>query len=83
MTEEKQKIETVTFDDKIYSISDLTPRTIDGFNTLVKLQTEIAEQSYQLKKTQSAQFYISSEIKSFITEDKIKEQKDGGTDTAS
>jgi len=83
MTEEKKAIETVTFDDKTYAISDLTPRTIDGFNTLVKLQTEIADQSYQLKKTQSAQFYISSEIKNFINEDKIKEKKDGGTDTAS
>jgi len=79
MTEGKKKIETVTFDGKTYAIDDLTPRAIDGFNTLVKLQTEIAEQSYQLKKTQAAQFYISSEIKSFIAEDKIKELQDGGT----
>ena len=39
---------------------------------LIKLQNDIAEQSYQLKKSQAAQVGLSSELKANITEDKIK-----------
>ena len=76
MTEENKeptnKIETIEFDGNKYAVDDLTPRVIDGFNMLIKLQNDIAEQSYQLKKSQAAQVGLSSELKANITEDKIK-----------
>ena len=73
MAEEAPKIETIDFDGKKYSVEDLTPRVIDGFNMLMRLQNEITEQAYQLKKSQAAQMMMSNDLKSNIKEDKIRE----------
>lgn len=65
------KIETVNFDGLEYKIEDLTPRTLEGFNMLVKLQQEIAKISYDLRIDQAAQKQISEELKIALREDKI------------
>ena len=65
------KIETVNFDGLEYKIEDLTPRTLEGFNMLVKLQQEIAKISYELRINQAAQKQISEELKIALREDKI------------
>lgn len=65
------KIETVNFDGLEYKIEDLTPRTLEGFNMLVKLQQEIAKVSYELRINQAAQKQISEELKIALREDKI------------
>ena len=70
---EQPQIQNVDFEGKKYSTEDLTPRVIEGFNMLIKLQGEVVEQSYQLKKSQAAQQGLSQEISSNIKEDKIKE----------
>jgi len=70
---EQPQIRTVSFEGKQYSTEDLTPRVVEGFNMLIKLQGEVVEQSYQLKKSQKAQEGLSAEIKAHIAEDKIKE----------
>lgn len=70
---EQPQIQTVDFEGKKYSTEDLTPRVIEGFNMLIKLQGEVVEQSYQLKKSQAAQQGLSQEISFNIKEDKIKE----------
>ena len=66
------KIKEINFDGDTYLIEDLTPRVIDGFNMLAKLQQEIADISYQLKKCQAAQVHSSKELKEAIQDDKIK-----------
>ena len=65
------KIETVNFDGLEYKIEDLTPRTLEGFNMLVKLQQEIAKVSYELRINQAAQKQISEELKIALREDEI------------
>ncbi len=65
------EIQTVNFDGLEYKIKDLTPRTIEGFNLLVKLQKEIADISYDLRVNQAAQKLISEELKANLREDKI------------
>ena len=70
---EQPQIKTVSFEGKNYSTEDLTPRVVEGFNMLIKLQGEIIDQSYQLKKSQAAQLGLSQEIRDNIKEDKIKE----------
>ena len=65
------KLETVNFDGLEYKIEDLTPRTLEGFNMLVKLQQEIAKVSYELRINQAAQKQISEELKIALREDKI------------
>ena len=65
------KIETVNFNGLEYKIEDLTPRTLEGFNMLVKLQQEIAKVSYELRINQAAQKQISEELKIALREDKI------------
>tara|TARA_Y100000389_G_C17289382_1_gene427207 strand:+ start:365 stop:595 length:231 start_codon:yes stop_codon:yes gene_type:complete len=66
------ELKTVNFDGLEYKIEDLTPRTIEGFNMLVKLQQDIAKISYDLKVNQAAQKQISEELKVFLKEDKVK-----------
>lgn len=66
------ELKTVNFDGLEYQIEDLTPRTIEGFNMLVKLQQDIAKISYDLKVNQAAQKVISEELKVFLKEDKVK-----------
>ena len=66
------ELKTVNFDGLEYKIEDLTPRTIEGFNMLVKLQQDIAKISYDLKVNQAAQKVISEELKVFLKEDKVK-----------
>ena len=65
-------LKTVNFDGFEYKIEDLTPRAIEGFNMLVKLQQEIANISYDLRINQAAQKLISEELKTILKEDKIK-----------
>ncbi len=72
MAEDSPKIETVNFDGEAYAVEDLTSRVVEGFNTLVRLQQDVQEQAYQLKKSQSAQNSVSGELKAMIQEDKIK-----------
>jgi hypothetical protein len=65
-------LKTVNFDGFEYKIEDLTPRAIEGFNMLVKLQQAIADISYDLRINQAAQKLISEELKTILKEDKIK-----------
>lgn len=69
---EQPQIKTVNFEGKQYNTEDLTPRVVEGFNMLIKLQGEVVEQSYQLKKSQAAQEKMSQDIGVMIAEDKIK-----------
>ena len=70
---EQPQIKTVNFEGKQYNTEDLTPRVVEGFNMLIKLQGEVVEQSYQLKKSQAAQEKMSQDIGVMIAEDKIKD----------
>jgi hypothetical protein len=68
----ENQIKTINFDGLQYNIEDLTPRTADGFNSLVRIQQEINELAYQLKVKQAAQVQFSSELKNALKEDKVK-----------
>ena len=70
------QIEAVNFDGDRYAVDDLTPRVLEGFNMLVRLQQDVQERAYQLKKSQGAQTSVSAEIKSMIKEDKVKPLED-------
>jgi hypothetical protein len=50
---------------------------------LVRVQQDVQEQSYQLKKSQAAQGTIAVEIKGMIDEDKIKPIEDNVIDDPS
>ena len=71
------EVPTVNFDGDTYETADLTPRVIDGFNMLIKLQNEISEQSYQLKKSQAAQTSLSRALKENIEADKLENKAAG------
>ena len=81
MAEEAPRIETIDFDGDKFSIEDLTPRVIEGFNMLVRLQQDVQGQAYELKKSQAAQVSVSEELKAMIKEDKIKSNIDIVDDT--
>ena len=76
MAEEAPRIETIDFDGDQYAIDSLTPRVIEGFNMLVRLQQDVQGQAYELKKSQAAQVSVSEELKAMIKEDKIKSNID-------
>ena len=69
---DETKIDSVNFNGEQYLLTDLTPRVMDSLNVLIKLQGAISELAVDLKVKQSAQIYISEEVKNFIKEDKIK-----------
>lgn len=66
------EVKSINFDGDNYYIESLTPRVIEGLNMMVKLQNDIVELSYQLRKSQAAQIGITNEIKVNIKTDKIK-----------
>jgi hypothetical protein len=68
----ENQVKTINFDGIQYNIEDLTPRTADGFNSLVRIQQEINELAYQLKVKQAAQVQFSSDLKNNLKEDKVK-----------
>jgi len=68
----QNQIKTINFDNVQYNIEDLTPRTADGFNSLVRIQQEINELAYQLKVKQAAQVQFSFDLKTALKEDKVK-----------
>ena len=63
-----QEPQVLNFDGEAYNVEDLTPRAATEFNYLFRLQNELTELAYQLKKCQSAQNLASSNLK----EDKIE-----------
>ena len=67
-----QAPQTLHFDGEDYLVEDLTPRAATEFNTLFRIQNEINDLAYQLKKCQSAQSVITEGVKTIIKEDKIK-----------
>jgi len=74
----QDEIQTVSLDGAKYGVEDLTPRVIEGFNMLVKLQAEIKEQAYEMQKLDAAQTVTIAQVKQFLKEDKIKEHTEDG-----
>ena len=72
MMDNQQQLKEITFGDKIYSTEDLTPRVINAFNVIFKLQAELNTLSYNLTVKQAAQAKLSSDLELLIKEDKIK-----------
>ena len=73
----EESIGTVDFDGNTYAVEDLTHGVIDKFNMLIKLQNEISEQSYQLKKSQAAQTSLSLALRENIEADKLENKATG------
>ena len=67
-----QEPQVLNFEGEAYNVEDLTPRAATEFNYLFRLQNELNELAYQLKKCQSAQNLASSNIKNILKEDKIE-----------
>ena len=67
-----ENIETITFDNEQYNVSDLNEQAVQHFNILMKLQNESNEQSYQLSKTNIAIETMSDRFKTLLDELDIK-----------
>jgi hypothetical protein len=72
-TQKTPQVKEINFNGKIYEIESLTPRVINSFNNLVKLQSELNEIAYVAAVKQAAQKQMSLELEGMIKEDKIKE----------
>ena len=70
------EIEKVTLDGITYKVDDLTPRIKELFNFTIKLQDDLQEKAYELKKTENARKESMRELKGVIQEDKIPEYKE-------
>jgi hypothetical protein len=71
-----QEPQSLNFEGDNYNVSDLTPRAAQEFNTLFRIQNEINELAYQLKKSQAAQAKITEDVKVILKEDKVKPIED-------
>lgn len=70
------EIEKVTLDGITYKVDDLTPKVKELFNFTIKLQDDLQEKAYELKKTENARKEAMRELKEAIAEDKIPEYKE-------
>ena len=70
------EIEKVTLDGITYKVDDLTPKVKELFNFTIKLQDDLQEKAYELKKTENARKESMRELKEAIAEDKIPEYKE-------
>jgi len=64
----------LNFNGETYLISDLTPRAVEGFNTLIKAQQKLNDLAIEVKIVQGGQTQINAELQQIIEEDKIKPQ---------
>jgi hypothetical protein len=71
-----ENIETITFDNEQYNVSDLNEQAVQHFNILMKLQNESNEQSYQLSKTNIAIETMSDRFKALLDELDIEPVKE-------
>ena len=71
-----KEIEKVTLDGITYKVDDLTPKVKELFNFTIKLQDDLQEKAYELKKTENARKEAMRELKEAIKEDKIPEFKE-------
>ena len=71
-----ENIETITFDNEQYNVSDLNEQAVQHFNILMKLQNESNEQSYQLSKTNIAIEKMSDRFKALLDELDIEPVKE-------
>ena len=69
---QQQAPQNINFDGDDYNVQDLTPRVANEFNTLFRIQNELNDLSYQIKKCQAAQTVITEGLKEAIKEDKVK-----------
>tara|TARA_R100001463_G_scaffold8717_4_gene26588 strand:+ start:18073 stop:18330 length:258 start_codon:yes stop_codon:yes gene_type:complete len=76
-----ENIETITFDNEQYNVSDLNEQAVQHFNILMKLQNESNEQSYQLSKTNIAIETMSDRFKALLDELDIKPVEETVIDT--
>ena len=70
------EIEKVTLDGITYKVDDLTSKVKELFNFTIKLQDDLQEKAYELKKTENARKESMRELKEAIQEDKIPEFKE-------
>jgi|TARA_B100001094_G_scaffold330354_1_gene395379 hypothetical protein len=68
------QVTELNFNGETYLISDLTPRAVEGFNTLIKAQQKLNDLAIEVKIVQGGQTQINAELQQIIEEDKIKPQ---------
>ena len=71
-----KEIEKVTLDGVTYKVEDLTIKVKELFNFVIKLQEDLQEKAFELKKTENARKESMAELKAAIAEDKIPEYKE-------
>ena len=70
------EIEKVTLHGVTYKVEDLTVKVKELFNFVVKLQEDLQEKAFELKKTENARKESMAELKTAIAEDEIPEYKE-------
>ena len=69
---ENNNVQEINYNGQRYAIEDLTPRAIEGFNTLFKAQQKLSELTMEVKIVQGGHNHINAELQKILDEDKIK-----------
>ena len=62
------QVTELNFNGETYLISDLTPRAVEGFNTLIKAQQKLNDLAIEVKIVQGGQTQINAELQQIIEE---------------
>jgi hypothetical protein len=71
MADDKQP-QQLTFNGETYSVEDLTPRAIEGFNLLINVQQKLNNLSTEVRVLQASQVGLEIEFTKIIEEDAIQ-----------
>ena len=71
MSNEQQEVKEITMFDKVYKTENLTPRVVQSFVAIQRMDKEAQEANYQSVKAASAVEFQKQQLQTMIKEDEI------------
>ena len=75
MSNEQQEVKEITMFDKVYKTENLTPRVVQSFVAIQRMDKEAQEANYQSVKAASAVEFQKQQLQTMIEEDEIVEEE--------
>ena len=78
MSNEQQEVKEITMFDKVYKTENLTPRVVQSFVAIQRMDKEAQEANYQSVKAASAVEFQKQQLQTMIEEDEIVAEESEG-----
>jgi hypothetical protein len=78
MSNEQQEVKEITMFDKVYKTENLTPRVVQSFVAIQRMDKEAQEANYESVKAASAVEFQKQQLQTMIEEDEIVAEESEG-----